>query len=118
MKAKMDKKNFLMTENQIMEKDFPIVQIAGPYHYELVNNNDSIVKEVARGKHYYYPVSDEIPVKDAEGKYMLLQGNRILYISESKKDCEEQQRAILPYLKKINFRKKSASRKKYGFLQC
>lgn len=90
MKTRMDKKNFLMTENQIMEKDFPIVQIAGPYHYELVNNNDSIVKEIARGKHYYYPGSADVSVKDAEGKYMLLHGNRILYISESKKDCEEE----------------------------
>lgn len=112
MKAKMDKKNFLMTENQIMEKDFPIVQIAGPYHYELVNNNDSIVKEVARGKHYYYPVSDEIPVKDAEGKYMLLQGNRILYISESKKDCEEQQRSYFALLKENKFQKKERKQKK------
>ena len=108
----MDKKNFLMTENQIMEKDFPIVQIAGPYHYELVNNSDSIVKEVARGKHYYYPVSDEIPVKDAEGKYMLLQGNRILYISESKKDCEEQQRSYFALLKENKFQKKERKQKK------
>lgn len=112
MKAKMDKKNFLMTENQIMEKDFPIVQIAGPYHYELVNNNDSIVKEVARGKYYYYPISDEIPVKDAEGKYMLLQGNRILYISESKKDCEEEQGSFFDSLNEKKTQKKNPHSKK------
>ena len=113
MKAKMDKKNFLMTENQIMEKDFPIVQIAGPYHYELVNNNDSIVKEVARGKYYYYPISDEIPVKDAEGKYMLLHGNRILYISESKKDCEKVQGCFFDQWieEKSNRKKKKKSKK-------
>lgn len=112
MKTKMDKKNFLMTENQIMEKDFPIVQITGPYHYELVNNNDAIVKEVARGKHYYYPVSDEIPVKDAEGKYMLLHGNRILYISESKKDCEDEQGSFFDSLNEKKTQKKNPHSKK------
>ena len=37
---------------------------------------------------------------------------------KAKKTVKNSREAILPYLKKINFRKKSASRKKYGFLQC
>ena len=80
-----------------------------------MNNNDSIVKEVTRGKHYYYPVSDEIPVKDAEGKYMLLHGNRILYISESKKDCEEEQGSFFDSLnEKKNSEKESSFKEKMG----
>ena len=38
---------------------------------------------------------------------MLLQGNRILYISESKKDCEEQQRSYFALLKENKFQKSS-----------
>lgn len=113
MKTRMNRKNFGLDANEIMKKDFPIVQIDSQYHQETVMGKESIVKERQRGKYYYYPQKG-LSIDDAEGKFMLLHGNSIIFISEDRKKCEAaQEEAYARIRRKQADKKVSKSKKKW-----
>lgn len=114
MKRKMEKENFALDAVQIMEKEFPLIQINEKFQvYTDTLGHTCLVRNLPYGKYYYYPNNNKISLEHIEGKYMVTSRSRILCLSENRKECERIQEEAFGSKLKAKSDKRSETKKKW-----
>lgn len=109
LKEKMLKDRFAMTEEEILNHEYPLIYIDGKtFSIEEERGKKYVVQNYPNGKLFFYP-KEGIVLK--EKTWNILVAHQIFYSDESKEACVQEQKRIFSNFEK-NKTKKAKERKK------
>lgn len=113
MKRKMDKEHFGLSQEEILNREWPIVVVDGSRYSvkEDYNGKTILIYSEGGGKYFYYPIKSIELDKCSNGTFALLHGSKILCLSSSEKTCMDM-RTILSMEEDRNDSEKKAGKRK------
>lgn len=109
LKAKMFKERFAMTEQEIMDHEYPILYIDGDtFVIEENMGKLYVVQKFPTGKIFYHPTNGIVP---REQTWFVLRGNDIVFLSKIREECLKEQKKLFDLSETKKAKKASAKRK-------
>lgn len=109
LKAKMFKERFAMTEQEIMDHEYPILYIDGDTF--VIGENMGklyVVQKFPTGKIFYHPTNGIVP---REQTWFVLRGNDIVFLSKNREECLKEQKKLFDLSETKKAKKVSAKKK-------
>lgn len=108
MKRDMERKNFCLSEKDILNKEFPIRKVDNAYKLTSDYKGDDCLvwHENSGSTRWFYPTKN-ISLNNINGKYFLCKGSYILSISDDEKECESFRSQYVASMKKRKTARKS-----------
>lgn len=109
LKARMFKERFAMTEEEIMDHEYPILYVDGDtFVIEENMGKLYVVQKFPNGKIFYHPTNGIVP---KEQTWFVLRGNDIVFLSENKEECVKEQKKLFDLSETKKAKKASAKKK-------
>ena len=109
LKARMFKERFAMTEEEIMDHEYPILYVDGDtFVIEENMRKLYVVQKFPNGKIFYHPTNGIVPKEQA---WFVLRGNDIVFLSENKEECVKEQKKLFDLSETKKAKKASAKKK-------
>ncbi len=109
LKARMFKERFAMTEEEIMDHEYPILYVDGDIFVIEENMGKLyVVQKFPNGKIFYHPANGIVP---KEQTWFVLRGNDIVFLSENKEECVKEQKKLFDLSETKKAKKASAKMK-------
>ena len=98
-----------MTEEEIMDHEYPILYVDGDtFVIEENMGKLYVVQKFPNGKIFYHPTNGIVP---KEQTWFVLRGNDIVFLSENKEECVKEQKKLFDLSETKKAKKTSAKKK-------